>query len=94
MDDAPTYSPDNTDDYIDWHALEQRIPLDDLPTFHRAFLTEVQPDQDWDGVFLRQIQSKVQASLKQLERSGTLRRDGDVLLVPKSLIPDAFRHYL
>lgn len=94
MDDAPTYSPDNTDDYIDWHALEQRIPLDDLPTFHRAFLTEVQPDQDWDGVFLRQIQSKVQASLKQLERSGTLRRDSDVLLVPKSLIPDAFRHYL
>lgn len=94
MDDSPTYSPDNTDDYIDWHALEQRIPLDDLPTFHRAFLTEVQPDQDWDGVFLRQIQSKVQASLKQLERSGTLRRDSDVLLVPKSLIPDAFRHYL
>lgn len=89
MDDFSDYS-----DYIDWHALEQRIPLNDLPTFHRAFLTKVQPDQDWDGVFLRQIQSKVQASLKQLERSGTIRRDGDRLLVPKMLIPDAFREYL
>ena len=88
------FADDIGSDYIDWHALEQRISLDDLPTFHRAFLSKVQPDQDWDGVFLRQIQSKVQASLKQLERSGTIRREGDTLLVPKTLIPDAFQEYL
>ncbi len=91
MDDFSDYT---ASDYTDWHALEQRIPLDDLPAFHRAFLSKVQPDQDWNTVFLRQIQSKVQASLKQLERSGTLRREGDRLLVPKTLIPDAFQEYL
>lgn len=93
MDDSSDYASNHTD-YTDWHALEQRIPLDDLPTFHRAFLANVQPDQDWNTVFLRQIQSKVQASLKQLERSGHIRREGDTLLVPKTLIPDAFKDYL
>jgi hypothetical protein len=94
VDDFSDYSDYTDADYTDWHALEQRIPLDDLPTFHRAFLAGVQPDQDWDGVFLRQIQSKVQASLKQLERSGTIRREGDTLLVPRQLVPQTFRHYL
>ncbi len=53
--------------WINWQDLESRIPLDDLPTFHREFLKLARPDgTDWNTVFLRQIQGKVQATLKHL----------------------------
>ena len=82
-------------DWVDWHALETRIPLDELPAFHRAFLETVRPGEaDWNAAFLRQVQGKVQASLKALERGGRAKREGDVLLVDKSVIPEAFLRYL
>ena len=56
--------------WTDWGRLEQLIPLDDLPRFHREFLKVTRPEGDWDVAPLRQIQGKVQASLKQLEREG------------------------
>ena len=81
-------------DWVDWQRLETRIPLDDLPAFHRAFLETVRPgENDWDAAFLRQVQGKVQASLKQLERVGRARREGDVLWVDKTVIPKAFLPY-
>lgn len=82
-------------DWIDWGQLETRIPLDELPTFHRAFLETVRPGEtDWDTAFLRQVQGKVQASLKQLERSGRAKREGDVLWVEKAVVPEDFFRYL
>ena len=80
--------------WVDWQALEARIPLDDLPTFHRAFLETVRPGEaDWEGAFLRQVQGKVQASLKQLQRDGRAKEEGGVLYVDKAVIPEAFRGY-
>ncbi len=79
---------------INWQLLEQRIALDDLPSFHRQFLQGLHPDENWQEVTLRQIQSKVQANLKQLVRAGKIQQQDDVLLVPKSLIPEAFWQYL
>ena len=68
--------------WTDWPKLEARIPLDDLPAFHRAFLERVRPGEgDWSAAFLRQVQGKVQASLKQLEREGRAKRERDTLLV-------------
>jgi len=81
-------------DWTDWHSLEQRIPLNDLPSFHRAFLKRVRPDErDWDAAPLRQVQGKVQASLKQLEREGQAKTEGEALLVSKEIIPEAFLRY-
>ncbi len=82
-------------DWVDWQALEARIPLDELPAFHRAFLETVRPGEaDWSTAFLRQVQGKVQASLKALERSGRAKREGDVLLVDRAVVPEAFLQYL
>ncbi len=80
-------------EWTDWPRLEARIPLDELPAFHRAFLETVRPGEDWSAAFLRQVQGKVQASLKQLERSGRAKREGDTLWVDKSVVPEAFLHY-
>lgn len=82
-------------DWTDWGALEARIPLDELPAFHRAFLETVRPGEtDWNTAFLRQVQGKVQASLKQLQRDGRARLEGDVLYVDQRVVPEAFLQYL
>jgi hypothetical protein len=82
-------------DWIPWQTLEQRIPLDELPTFHREFLKLVRPDgTDWDAVFLRQIQGKVQATLKQLEREGKAKQETNELFVTKNLVPESFLKYI
>ena len=81
-------------DFVDWPALEARIPLDELPAFHRAFLETVRPGEaDWEGAFLRQVQGKVQASLKQLHRAGRAKEENGVLYVDKTVIPEAFLRY-
>lgn len=81
-------------DFVDWQRLETRIPLDELPAFHRAFLETVRPgENDWSAAFLRQVQGKVQASLKALEREGRAKREGEVLFVDKAVVPEGFLHY-
>jgi hypothetical protein len=81
--------------WISWQDLEQRIPLDDLPRFHREFLKLARPDgTDWDKIFLRQIQGKVQATLKMLEREGKAKQENNHLFVLKYLIPNAYLYYL
>ncbi len=81
-------------DFVDWPALEARIPLDELPAFHRAFLETVRPGEaDWEGAFLRQVQGKVQASLKQLQRGGRAKEENGVLYVDRAVIPEAFLRY-
>jgi hypothetical protein len=81
-------------DWIDWHRLERSLPLDDLPRFHRAFLTMRQPETDWQAASLRQVQGKVQAALKRLEREGHAKREGELLLVDRKVIPEGFEDYL
>lgn len=74
--------------WIDWTALERRIPLDALPAFHRAFLARLEPGESWDEVPLRKVQGKVQAALRRLEREGRARREGDRLLVAREALPE------
>jgi hypothetical protein len=81
--------------WINWQQLEQAIPLDELPNFHRAFLKLTRPDEaDWDTAFLRQVQGKVQGSLKALERQGLAKTEGDKVFVAKEMIPELFWQYL
>ncbi len=61
---------------LSWRALETRVGLDSLPTFHRAFLT-------WRGVEgaddmpLRRVQQRVEAELNRLVQAGQATRDGE-----------------
>lgn len=80
-------------DWLDWQAIEQGLPLDDLPTFHREFLKHNRPDEEnWDEAFLRKIQGKVQATLKALERQGLAHSEEGKLWVNPAIIPEAYRH--
>ena len=64
---------------LSWRDLEARVPLDDLPDFHRAFLA-------WRGVEgasampLRRVQQRVEAELNKWVQSGQAVRSGDDLL--------------
>lgn len=80
--------------WVDWYALEARIPLDELPAFHRAVLARLYPEEAWEAMFLRKVQGKLQAALRQLERDGLARREGGALWVASTVVPEAFRHYL
>jgi hypothetical protein len=81
--------------WINWQTLEQAIPLDKLPGFHRAFLKLTKPGEaDWDTAFLRQVQGKVQGSLKALERQGLAKIEDNTLFVAKEMIPEGFLNYL
>jgi hypothetical protein len=81
--------------WIDWHKLEHAIPLDELPNFHRAFLKLTKPGEaDWDTAFLRQVQGKVQGSLKALERQGLAKTEGERVLVAKEMVPEEFQKYV
>jgi hypothetical protein len=81
--------------WIDWSKLEGTIPLDELPSFHRAFLKLTKPGEaDWDTAFLRQVQGKVQSSLKALERQGLAKTEGERLFVAKEMIPEEFQKYI
>lgn len=81
--------------WIDWQKLEQTIPLDELPAFHREFLKLTKPGEaNWDTASLRQVQGKVQGSLKALERQGLAKTEGEKVLVRGEMIPEAFRKYI
>ncbi len=81
-------------EWTDWPRLEARIPLDELPAFHRAFLETVRPgENDWSAAFLRQVQGKVQATLKQLQRDGKARLEGEALWVKGEAVPETYRRY-
>jgi len=65
--------------------LEARVGLDDLPAFHRAFLT-------WRGVEgadsmpLRRVQQRVEAELNRLAQAGRATRlENDWHLPPDTL---------
>ncbi|WP_420595361.1 hypothetical protein [Deinococcus sp.] len=72
-------APSNPDS-VSWRDLEARVPLDELPTFHRAFLI-------WRGVEgagempLRRVQQRVEAELNKLVQARQAQRtENDVLM--------------
>ncbi len=68
-----------------WRTLEQKVPLDSLPDFHRHFL-------EWRGVEkaaempLRRVQQRVEAELNKLALEGkVVRLEGDWELLEDAL---------
>ncbi|TSA86393.1 hypothetical protein FNU79_06955 [Deinococcus detaillensis] len=80
---------------LSWRSLEARLPLDELPTFHRAFLS-------WRGVEgaaempLRRVQQRVEAELNKWVQSGEASREGDDLLISRAALSgfSAAEHWL
>jgi hypothetical protein len=72
-------------DRIDWRALEERIGLEDLPAFHRAFLTS-RGVTDAQGMFLRRVQQAVERELNKLVQAGQATKDGDQVLVDRVVL--------
>ncbi|WP_425148293.1 hypothetical protein [Deinococcus sp.] len=77
MTDAASASADAP---FSWRALETEIGLDELPNFHRDFLT-------WRGVEdaqhmpLRRVQQRVESELNRLVQAGQATRQEDDWLI-------------
>jgi len=48
-----------------WSELEARIPLAELPSFHRAFLKQHRPELTPDALPLRRVQQYVSHTLSR-----------------------------
>ncbi len=72
-------------DEIRWRALEASIPLDDLPTFHRAFL-KARGVIDPEDMMLRRVQQSVERELNKLLQMGLARRDGEEIIVQRATL--------
>lgn len=70
---------------VSWRALEARVPFDDLPAFHRAFLA-------WRGLEgaaslpLRRAQQRVEAELNRMTQAGQAQRVGDDWLLTQGAL--------
>ncbi|ULH16378.1 hypothetical protein MF271_07255 [Deinococcus sp. KNUC1210] len=70
---------------LSWRALESEIGLDELPTFHRDFLTW-RGIEDAEHMPLRRVQQRVEAELNRLVQAGQATRQADDwLLQPGAL---------
>lgn len=61
---------------VSWRDLENRVGLDDLPAFHRAFLRWRGVDGG-DALPLRRVQQRVGAELSRMVQAGLAVREGD-----------------
>lgn len=75
----------SAESWLSWRDLEARVPLDELPAFHRAFLS-------WRGVEgaaempLRRVQQRVEAELNKWVQTGEARREQEDLLVSRAAL--------
>lgn len=72
-------------DRIDWRALEERIGLEDLPAFHRAFLSS-RGVADAQEMFLRRVQQAVERELNRLVKEGRASKENERVLVDRSAL--------
>ncbi|WP_414657733.1 hypothetical protein ACINK0_02660 [Deinococcus sp. VB343] len=61
---------------MSWRDLENRVGLDDLPAFHRAFLHWRGIDGG-DAMPLRRVQQRVEAELNRMVQGELATREGD-----------------
>lgn len=78
-----------------WRELEERVGLENLPAFHRAFL-RWRGVEDPDAMPLRRVQQRVEAELNRMaQRGDATRSNGDWDLQEHALATfEAARAYL
>ncbi len=70
---------------IRWRDLEASISLDELPDFHRAFLS-LRGVTDPQEMLLRRVQQTVERELNKLVQTGLARREGDEIIVSAAVL--------
>ncbi len=76
---------------IRWSQLEAAIPLDQLPTFHRAFLNLNRPELKADQLPLRRVQQYVSQTLHSLVQQGQAKQQEEEFWLEPDVIPEAYR---
>ena len=72
--------------YLRWSEIEARIPLAELPSFHRAFLKHHRPELAPDTLPLRRVQQYVSQTLRLLVQQGKARQvEEDFELEPEPI---------
>lgn len=70
---------------ISWRSLEALLPLDELPTFHRAFLVW-RGLEDAEALPLRRVQQRVEAELNKWVLAGDAHKTEDDVWVNSSAL--------
>lgn len=85
-----------SESWIDWSALQERIPEDEQSSFRQEFLQLARPapERRDEVPYMNDMTEAVQATLAQLERDGKAKSVDGRLLVDGSLVPASFRRYL
>lgn len=76
---------------IRWSELEARLPLQELPAFHRAFLRQHRPELNPDTLPLRRVQQYVSQTLNALVKEGKARHVDEDFELEAEQIPLPYR---
>ena len=73
-----------------WSELEARIPLAELPKFHRAFLQLHRPELPQD-IPLRRVQQYVSQTLHSLVQQGKAVKQGEDFVLGEDAVPELYK---
>ncbi len=77
---------------VRWSELEARIPLHELPAFHRAFLQLHRPELSAHALPLRRVQQYVNQTLHSLAREGKAQRVDEDFELEAQQLPPAYHN--
>ena len=79
--------------WVDWTALQERVPEDERQSLDQAFSQLALPSDTADTPYMSRAAEDVQATLEALEREGRVKEEDGKILIDKRLIPEAFQKY-
>ncbi len=72
--------------WINWRELESKIPLEQLPEFHRAFLLS-RGTPNPESMMLRRVQQSVEREINTLIKEGHAKLEQETILVSSQFVP-------
>lgn len=79
--------------WVDWTALQERVPEDERQSLDQAFSQLALPADTADTPYKSRAAEDVQATLEALEREGRVKEEDGKILIDKRLIPEPFQKY-
>ena len=80
--------------WINWSALEAKLPEDEKIALELALTQLAAPDDVEDTPYKSQTVETSQQVLERLTASGDAKQEGGKMLIKKNLIPDDFHKYI
>ncbi len=84
----------NETTWVDWSALQERVPEDERQSLDQAFFQLALPADNADTPYESKAAENVQATLETLEREGRVKKEDGKILIDERLVPEAFQKYL